>query len=299
MEEVWKPFVRTTGDDWTNVVDAAERKKIQNRLSQRARSMPVVSSRLTSIDTDFVLIGHNLTKGQNHGIKRRPKRKEIAPLHTSPLHEATSSPSEAQLQIYSTALITTPSATSSRGSDLCTGPCNFCSNPDPAADTHFLMLPSMTAYNAFHRIGLLLEIQCSLLDGFHVRASPSKLPPSLAPTARQQVVPHKTFVDILPWPSLRDRILASLTVINEEEFLTGLQECRTWGNVPWDPMGWEVGPEFARKWWFLMDETVLASTNFWRAQRGEKPLILSELVRAAGGSPAATAIGSGATSSST
>jgi hypothetical protein len=43
-------------------------------------------------------------------------------------------------------------------------------------------------------------------------------------------------------------------------------------------MSWEIDETFARKWWFLMDETVLASTNFWRAQRGDIPLILAQLM---------------------
>ena len=99
----------------------------------------------------------------------------------------------------------------------------------------------------------------------------------MAPTFKQQIVPHKTYVDTLPWPSLRDRILNSPSALNEQEFLTDVALLKVWGSMPWDPMAWEVGPEFAKKWWFLMDEGIIRTSNFWRAQRGEAPLVLEPL----------------------
>lgn len=68
----------------------------------------------------------------------------------------------------------------------------------------------------------------------------------------------------------------SLAVINEEEFIQDMEsgEVKIWGTIPWDPMAWEVTGTFARKWWFLMDDGILHTTNFWRAQRGEGRLVL-------------------------
>jgi hypothetical protein len=37
IEEVWRPFIRSQEeDDWTKIEDAVARKRVQNRLAQRA-----------------------------------------------------------------------------------------------------------------------------------------------------------------------------------------------------------------------------------------------------------------------
>ena len=149
-------------------------------------------------------------------------------------------------------------------------------------DNHFLVIPVMTALAAFRQLSIMLNISCSLEDGFHVRTPANCLPPAVAPTTTQQLIPHKTFVDALPWPSFRDKLLTSMNVINETELALDLRQTRIWGVAPWNPMSWEIAESFARKWWFLMDENVLASTNFWRAQRGETPLVLGELASLSG-----------------
>lgn len=139
-------------------------------------------------------------------------------------------------------------------------------------------MPGMTALNAFCSIAVVLDIACSFVDGFHVRAPSNTVPPPLKPTQHQQIVPHKPYIDVIPWPELRDKVLASLSMIDEDELLRGLRKSCIWGCAPWEPMSWEIDEGFARKWWFLMDESVLASTNFWRAQRGDMPLVSAQLM---------------------
>jgi hypothetical protein len=151
--------------------------------------------------------------------------------------------------------------------------------PEPTVDTHFIVMTDMTAYGALGVIAQVLELDCQLRPGFHIQASIDKLPSHIAPTQLQTRVPHRPYLDMLPWPSLRDRLLRSISAINEEEFMTDMRNgsFKVWGSVPWDPMGWEVGEDFARRWWFLIDDGIILTTNFWRAQRGEKPLQVSLL----------------------
>lgn len=153
------------------------------------------------------------------------------------------------------------------------------SPPAPDTDTRFVVMQAMTTSSAFWVIGRMLELQCTQESGFNISAEISSLPPTLHPTARQQTQPHKPYIDMMPWAALRDRVLANVAVINEMEFVNDMlsESLKIWGNVPWDPMSWEFDDEVLRKWWFLMDEDIMRSTNFWRAQRGEQGLILGEI----------------------
>lgn len=146
---------------------------------------------------------------------------------------------------------------------------------DPTRDGHFITVKRMTTTAAFTCIATLLDLVCSQEVGFNISAIISTLPPPIQPTAKQQLIPHKPYVDMMPWSSMRDRLLSSMNAINDEEFLADMVGLRLWGVTPWDPTGWEVSAEFARKWWFLIDDGMLRTTNFWRAQRGESALVLS------------------------
>ncbi|KAF2707811.1 NAD(P)-binding protein [Pleomassaria siparia CBS 279.74] len=147
--------------------------------------------------------------------------------------------------------------------------------PDPAIDSHFIVMQSQTTSAAFRYIAELLNLACQQDSGFNITAPISSLPPPLAPTADQLVIPHRPYIDMLPWASFRDRMLKSSAVVNEIEFIVDManSDLGVWGTMPWDPMGWEIGPNFASKWWFLMDEKTLRTSNFWRGQRGEAPLV--------------------------
>jgi hypothetical protein len=62
-------------------------------------------------------------------------------------------------------------------------------HPYPATDGHFIVLHSMTTLAAFDCIVNLLQLDCSQDSGFNICAH--SLPPSIAPTLQQQLIPHK------------------------------------------------------------------------------------------------------------
>jgi hypothetical protein len=110
------------------------------------------------------------------------------------------------------------------------------------------------------------------------------LPPSLQPTIFQLTIPHHPWIDLLPVPELRNNLLRrssdSYDAAQLCRDMRGFQQVAhgrggvtVWGQS-WDPHGWEVSPDFAQKWpWVVQGcQSLLESTNHWRGTRGEPPL---------------------------
>jgi hypothetical protein len=136
----------------------------------------------------------------------------------------------------------------------------------------------------------------------------ASLPSNLAPTALQMHVPHSSWLDMFPYPKIRDNLIAQQYGFNQldlcndlwgewfiadlgnlispkqpipeddDDVTAGRTGLIVWGES-WDPHGWEVTERFARKWaWILKGcEELFASTNRWRAERELPPLNFSAL----------------------
>ena len=157
---------------------------------------------------------------------------------------------------------------------------------------HLLTLSKLNIQHAINQnivaIGMTLEwlksdesisIFSVMCPGFSERG----IPVSLRPTMLQRTKPHHPWLDIFPFPQMRDNIIAVEDVIDD------IQLCRdviafwdtrntgamllVWGH-PWDPKNWEVTPEFLQKWgWAIRGcSEILESTNAWRSLRGEQKL---------------------------
>ncbi|PYI29538.1 hypothetical protein BP00DRAFT_427415 [Aspergillus indologenus CBS 114.80] len=118
----------------------------------------------------------------------------------------------------------------------------------------------------------------------HGARDPTALPLHLRPTKLQQTVPHHPWLDFFPLPRLRDNLVAMADRFDDEELcldIMGFWDSPTqtysllvWGE-PSDPANWEITEDFLRKWpWVVRGcAELLASTNRWRARRGEKLLL--------------------------
>jgi hypothetical protein len=108
-------------------------------------------------------------------------------------------------------------------------------------DSRLLVLQAMDAITAFSHIASLLNFPslCSSTQGYQI-PSTMRTPRSLTPTLLQQPIPHYPYVDVLPFPSLRNRILAAALIINELEYCCDLraEAFKVWGSTPWDPASW-------------------------------------------------------------
>jgi hypothetical protein len=111
----------------------------------------------------------------------------------------------------------------------------------------------------------------------------SSLPLSLRATGIQRTIPHHPWLDLLPFPRMRDNLISAGESYDETQLCLdmkgyGNQDIDHTGIIvwrdPWDPEGWEVTESFARNWeWVLHGcSDLFCSTNSWRERRGERPL---------------------------
>ena len=115
------------------------------------------------------------------------------------------------------------------------------------------------------------------------QGSISFLPSSLRPTLLQRTAAHHPWLDFFPFPAVRDNLIRAGDAYDDEQLCIDLMGfCNApsektglliWGE-PWNPRGWEVTESFVRKWAWVITGCIelMESTNYWRAQRGEKRL---------------------------
>ncbi|KAM0485541.1 hypothetical protein ACHAPX_001529 [Trichoderma viride] len=166
----------------------------------------------------------------------------------------------------------------------------------PLSSDHLIPLVQFNAFRATLTNLTLLDVahliprECDIADSLRKTPLfnlPPVLPPSLGPTALQQSVPHDTWIDLLPDATMRDNAIRTMDMFCAEDIcgdmlgnprqgrntieLTGVL---VWGN-PWDVSAWEMTDGFLKKWGFLLKGCweAMAATNYWRAQRGDEPLV--------------------------
>lgn len=181
--------------------------------------------------------------------------------------------------------------------------------PSPSND-HLLCIMQFNIMRAFGTITSIVGLSpTDLLDDdtpspFSPRASsltrefPARhqhhhisLPKSLSPTSLQRTTPHHPWIDILPFPEMRDNLLrleaGSCAAAEQHRYdpdslchwMVGLDGSQKesgfilWGE-PWDLAAWEVTVEFLDRWGWTLKGCfeLFQSTNHWRRKRGLMPL---------------------------
>jgi hypothetical protein len=163
------------------------------------------------------------------------------------------------------------------------------SSPDPILSNDLeLSVPVLKTI----RVGLTIIQHLGALESMYdlsakwtmSGASYSNLPPSFYPTQTQLLVPHHPLLDIIPWPSLRTKLIlmyampAHLRPPNARAADSLLQisndiDDPAEGFVVNGPDGmdaddWEIGGPFLRNWWWAVDGVFIAKTNKSRVRRG-------------------------------
>lgn len=168
--------------------------------------------------------------------------------------------------------------------------------PYPILSDHLLSLVKYNLYRAVAANSWSLGIDprlmhSDILSPFtsdHSATSPLcfSLPSSLHPTALQRSIPHHPYIDLFPFPSLRDRLMQIANTIDEDELCAdfagenldpeggGHTGLTVWGE-PWDPHSWEIAEPLWKKWSWLLGgcSELFEATNHWRQKRDEPRLV--------------------------
>ncbi|KAL6405227.1 hypothetical protein AUP68_12071 [Ilyonectria robusta] len=264
--------MQTLEEDWAGVTSTAERRKLQNRLNQRARrrrqrleessealvvapavalreSLHVPSNPEAGKDVDGrlqrVLWVTQQAQAEYLARHRRPERllsvMQINIFHA--LHRNSEALGQSTLWLFCDSI-----------------------SPFGKTDPENTSTPSNTILAA---------------------GMAAQYPRSLTPTMLQLSTPHHPWIDLLPWPKLRDRIIYLCYITEEmddDDLCLDMAEFDAprdresvslivWGE-PWDSRGWEVTVPFLRKWGWLLEgcTDLLEGTNYWRTRRGERKL---------------------------
>ncbi len=165
-----------------------------------------------------------------------------------------------------------------------------CESGSPRVD----LLLTLIQFNVFRalmsnnkHLGFGLEwLDVEAISPFNISLSPrsyESMPVNLRPTRLQHTVEHHPWIDLFPFPRLRDNLLLLGPEYDDTDICHDIVEIFdrpsekagliVWGE-PWNPCGWEVSMDFLEKWAWVVKgcDELLQSTNYWRERRGEPPI---------------------------
>ncbi|CAH0044596.1 unnamed protein product [Clonostachys solani] len=275
-------------DDWKGVKAQEERRRIQNRVNQRAaRNRKRAGAKQNQLDSSQ----RGLKSFSNQMPSRAVVRTELGPDFWQMFYFAMKSvPADRSRLVKFTQNIVFHSENIQKDvRNFENWMCLLIGSP--GRDCLFTLIQ----FNVFRSMvsnerDLGLPEACALDDDSISPISDAgyvaqDMPISLRPTLLQRTMTHHPWIDLLPFPNMRDNLLLAGDQYDELALCTAILGCSTnsdgktgmivWGEA-WNPAGWEFTEEFIRHWaWTLKGcDEFLASTNSWRQRRGKGALKL-------------------------
>ena len=164
------------------------------------------------------------------------------------------------------------------------------------ADDSILEMPSLKVIKAAKTVTTMLGIADELWDPSATWILDAAkfpfdvLPAHYYPTDAQLVVPHHPFIDALPWPSVRNKLIWTLAqppqlrppsardpmaimflALDIDDDAEGV---RISGSDGLDEKSWEIGQSIFKNWWWAFSRPIINNSNRLRLDRGAGPLRL-------------------------
>ncbi|KAK6359171.1 hypothetical protein TWF696_000336 [Orbilia brochopaga] len=270
-------------EDWTGTVDPKHRRKLQNRLNQRAYRRRKMLEKAEKIKNTKTVLSTPAEDGSTLHVL------DDGTIVQSVLQADAQTADPSVHQIFRRGahclIVTDPKTNAYRLRYI---------PPKIAPDNLLLSLIHYNVIRAFltnlqyFRIPLAELMTDEVLSPFCTSSNvPENLPSTLYPTAMQMLYPHHPYIDLFPCATARDNMIMMLARdkdMVEDAMCDDL--CCTEGEsglVVWGPPerveSWEITPNFASKWAWLIKGCyeLQRATNKWREARGDLPIRFEEI----------------------
>ena len=126
----------------------------------------------------------------------------------------------------------------------------------PGTDPHYIHMPAFTVFSALYANGRLLGLSCLHPTLSKSPPGTSVVPLALHPVALQTEIPHLPYIDCVPIPRLRHKLILFSGLIDDLAFCFDLvysSGAFAMGSNSWDPSGWMIPEDFKHRWAILFD----------------------------------------------
>jgi hypothetical protein len=298
--------ITTTNENWRGKNDPAERRRIQNRLNQRAfrerqRSGEPTKSASPQKQTE----SDDEEDDDEVDVKDKTEEQESSSEDEEDEDESDDDDDDADAEQSNPGSPppgpgpVRPHFNGQVSRAACTPATSMPSTDNPwdelaqLINRNFMQAVSANA----RRLGLnLTALGAGTATSTPRIRNPANLPPTLKPVEVQHQLPHDPLIDTIPHSRLRFNVLRAIATGNLDaaRFSACLRrsgavvnvqgEARRSGLIVWNfpeqLASWELSEGFVMIWGFLLEgcEDFVAATNVWRSRRGERSLVVGARV---------------------